>query len=252
MQQAFDFGAAADIAYMRDQLRAAFGRLHIVHRLEPVGQLVKSLVSGRTYDEVSWPAYLHLVHLYPWWADLAAASPAAIEAAIGRATYPDQKAGYIKAALLRLQAERGDFNLDFLADWPVEAALAWLERFDGVGRKVSAATLNFSTLDMPAFVIDTHVLRVLQRFGLVRRGAEAELAYERMMPALGGWSAAELRDLHVLIKRLGQTYCGAMQADCPHCPIAQRCRTMACNHPRGSLPYTGNSSRMRVPRSGLS
>ena len=68
----------------------------------------------------------------------------------------------------RSACAREGSNLDFLGDHPVEQGLRWLEEIYGVGRKIAAATLNFSTLRKRAMVVDTHVLRVLRRFGFVK------------------------------------------------------------------------------------
>lgn len=243
MQEAFDFGAVADIAYIRDQLIAAFGHIDMVPVLAPAEQLVRSLIGVRTEDTVSWPVFERVMSQFPRLADLAAASTGEIMESIHGVTFPEKAAPYIKGALVRIKIPHPDFDLSFLAHRSVDEALEWLERSLGIGRKISAATLNFSTLDMPAFVIDMHVLRVLSRFGVVGRTTTFAPAYAATMAAMDGWSAAELREFHALLKRLGQTFCGARETDCMRCPIGPRC---------SGWRQTGKSSRMRVPRSGAS
>lgn len=226
---AFDFGAVEDMAWVRDQLRSRFGRPDRVCARAPIGQLVKSSISGRTLDEVSLAAYRRLVEAYPEWPDLAEASTGDVEALIGDVAFPDVKARHLGEALLAIGARHPDFDLDFLGRTSVAEALAWLERLPGVGRKVSASTLNFSTLDMPAFVVDTHVLRVLGRYGFVRSKADTQTAYDAAMAVTPGWSAAELAELHILMKRLGQTFCRHGRARCPDCPIRRRCKAAAAS-----------------------
>ena len=221
---AFDFGAVADMAGMRDELRDFFGRPDRICSRSPIGQLVKSSISNRTLDEVSLAAYRRLVEAYPKWPALAAASAGDVEALIGDVTFPDVKARQLGDALRVIGASHPDFDLDVLGRLGVAEALAWLERLPGVGRKVSASTLNFSTLDMPAFVVDTHVLRVLRRYGFVRSTADTRTAYDAVMAATSRWSAAELAELHILMKRLGQTICRHDRARCPDCPIRRRCK----------------------------
>ncbi|MFT3952964.1 MAG: hypothetical protein QM722_00530 [Piscinibacter sp.] len=232
MQIALDFGAVGDVAWMRDRLRERLGQPGPGALRTPIGQLVKSAISSRTRDEVSAEAHRRLVAAYPDWSALAAAPAAAIETVIGDVKHPGNKARHLGAALRMVAAHRPDFDLAFLGGLGVADALAWLERLPGVGRKVAASTLNFSTLDMPAFVIDTHVLRVLCRLGFVRRKADIHAAYRTVMAAAHRWSAEELRELHVLMKRLGQTLCQFDRALCPDCPIRRRCRTAAVS-PRG-------------------
>ena len=224
MQMAFSFGAAEDMEWVRDRLRRRFGRPEPISLRTPVGQLVKSLISGRTRDEVSSGAYRRLVEAYPEWSGVARAATSDVEAVIGDVTFPDVKARHLGGALAAIEACRPDYDLTFLGGLGVVRALAWLERLPGVGRKVSASTLNFSTLRMPAFVVDTHILRILSRFGFVRSKADTQTAYDRTMAALPDWSAADLAELHILMKRLGQTICCADRSDCPSCPISLRCR----------------------------
>lgn len=227
MQMVFDFGAVADMARVRDQLRCVFGRPDRGSARAPIGQLVKSLISNRTLDEVSLAAYQRLVETYPEWSALAAASTSDVEALISDVTFPDVKARHLGDALRVIEACYPDFDLDFLGRLSVAEALAWLERLPGVGRKVSASTLNFSTLDMPAFVVDTHVLRVLGRYGFVQNTADTRTAYDVVMAASLRWSPAELAELHILMKRLGQTICRHSRARCPDCPIRRRCKAAA-------------------------
>ncbi|MCV2448029.1 endonuclease III domain-containing protein [Paracoccus sp. DMF] len=186
---------------------------------------MKSLISGRTRDEVSLGAYRRLIEVYPRWSDMGAATD--LERLIGDVTFPDVKARHLGKTLAAVAIHRSDFDLAFLSDLRVPEALAWLERLPGVGRKVSASTLNFSTLRMPAFVVDTHILRILCRFGFVRSNADMRTAYDLTMAALPGWSAADLAELHVLMKLLGQTTCRVAHPDCRSCPISRRCRTAA-------------------------
>ncbi len=223
MQIALSFGADQDIEWLRDQLKSRFGHPGPILVRTPIGQLVKSSISGRTRDAISLSAYHRLIGAYPDWSDIACATMADIEALIGDVTFPDVKARYVRDALRAIATSRPDFDLAFLGAQSVTRALAWLERLPGVGRKVSASTLNFSTLRMPAFVVDTHILRVLRRFGFVRSRADIRTAYDVTMALLHEWSAADLAELHILMKRLGQTICRADRTYCANCPINRRC-----------------------------
>ncbi|WP_454853276.1 endonuclease III domain-containing protein [Rhizobium binxianense] len=224
MQTAFDFGTPAEISYMRDQLRAALGPIDVIRKRDACGQMIKSLISSRTRDEVSLAAYERLVDAYPCLSDLAAAAVEEIETLIADVTHARDKAVHLKGTLRIIAACHPDFDLGFLGRWPVDDALAWLERLPGVGPKVSASTLNFSTLRMPAFVVDTHVLRILQHFGIISEKTGIEAARDTVMAAAERWDATDLAEFHVLLKRLGQTVCQAGQPLCRTCPLRTRCR----------------------------
>lgn len=232
MQDAFDFGAGTDIARIRVLLRARLGVLVPFGKLEPADQFVRSSIGSRTRDAVSWAAFGRLRCRFPRWTELATAKRADIEVAIAEVTYADVKAARLGAALRAILADHPDLDLGFLGRWPVDRALLWLERLPGAGPKVAAAVLNFSTLERPAFVVDTHVLRVLRRFGFVGRRADTRRACDAVMVATSGWSAADLTEMHVLLKRLGQTVCRAEVPDCRICPLKRGCRTANRYPPR--------------------
>lgn len=214
------------VADVRQRLRAAFGTFLDGRRLlPPVDQLIKSMISSRTYDEISWPAYVRLKDVFRAWENLAQASPAEIETAIGQVTHAQIKAGWLPDALQRIVALRGDLSLDFLAQTPVEEAMAWLQKhLPGVGDKVAAAVLNFSTLRRPAMVVDTHVWRVARRIGLAGRNAEPQAVRHAIMEAAPpDWGADDYFDLHWLLKRLGQHLCQHNHTRCGACPVAGMC-----------------------------
>ena len=224
MQARFDLGMASEIGRVRDRLCEVFGRLRDAVRPPPINQFVKSFISSRTHDPVSLLAFSGLVRRYPRWIDLAKAPPAAIERTIFDVTFADRKAKELGPALRLIAVERPDFSLEFRRGWRVADALAWLQRIPGVGRKIAASTLNFSTLDMPAFVVDTHVLRVLQRYGFVGPTVDAPAAHDAVMEVTTSWSSEDLAELHSLLKLLGQTACGARERHCTRCPLQARCK----------------------------
>ncbi|ATE65274.1 endonuclease III domain-containing protein [Rhizorhabdus dicambivorans] len=223
MQMGFGFGALDDIRWVRSQLDTHFGSPGAIYRRSPVGQLVKSSISSRTQDSVSLAAYGRLIETFPSWAELAAASADQVESAIADVTFPDVKARHLLDALRMIAADHPDFDLGFLADMNIAHAKAWLEHLPGVGPKVAASALNFSTLAMPAFVVDTHILRILRRYGFIRGKADIAVAYDTIME-MAPWEADDLAELHMLMKRLGQTICRADHPDCRICPLRRKCK----------------------------
>lgn len=223
MQAIFHFTQATDLRSIRDRLSAEFGRIRDEKRFDPVSQFVCSFLGSRTYDQTSWNAFARLVRHYRSWDAIADAPEAGIRAIIWDVTYSEKKAPDLKRALRKIRACAGAIDLTFLADWPVEQALLWLERIHGVGRKIAAATLNFSTLRGRAFVVDTHVLRVLRRFGFVGVNAVTEDAYDAVMAAADGFDAGDLYELHWHLKGLGQKTCSHARALCVLCPLSDIC-----------------------------
>jgi endonuclease III len=223
MQTRFDFCGRSEIGQWRAALEPLLADVEMMPRRKPIGTLVKSLISGRTRDEVSFRAYRRLRERYRSAAGIAAAKPAAVEAVIAEVTFPEAKAEWLVATLQRIGREQPDYCLDFLGGLPLEDALAWLERHPGVGRKVAASTLNASTLDRPVLIVDSHVLRVLRRLGFVAANADARTASEAATAAMPGWSGEEWLRFHIATKRLGQLACHAATPDCGACPLAKDC-----------------------------
>lgn len=223
MQTALAFGQSANLVFLRDRLRTRFGPVFDAVRHDPVSQLVKASISGRTYDDVSSAAFERLVMRYPDIEELAAVDAEEIEAVISDVTYATDKATHLRAALRMIKAQQGGIALDFLLDWPVDLAMRWLVGLPGVGHKVAATVLNFSTLRGRIFVVDTHVLRVLQRFGFVGPKADSENASDAIMSVADNFDSDELYELHWLLKYLGQQICTHGIAHCSECPLAALC-----------------------------
>ncbi|MDQ8756450.1 hypothetical protein RCO27_09430 [Sphingosinicella sp. LHD-64] len=220
----FDF-ESRELAFWDHALSRSFGRVIEPRRRKPIGQLVRSMLGCRTRDEVALHAYHRLGRRWPKARDLARASPAEVEREIRAVTFAEAKAEHLPAALGRIEADFPGFRLDRLAAWPVEAARAALERYPGVGQKVAASTLNASTLRRPIFIVDSHVHRVMIRFGTVSDNATARAASELVTISGHALGADGMFQLFRNMKRLGQTICRFEAPDCSTCPLASRCRT---------------------------
>jgi endonuclease-3 len=222
MQQRFDF-ACADLDRWREALRPLLATIETRPRRSPIGALVKSLISGRTRDAVSLAAYERLRRRFPSPAALARASVGQVQHAIADVTFAEAKAQWLTETMRQIARDRPDFDLAFLGRIPLDAALMWLERLPGIARKVAAATLNGSTLNRPIFIVDTHVLRVMQRLGFVGHGADIQTASEQVTAGAPNWSGDDFLLFHIGTKRVGQLFCRPDIPHCAHCPLAFDC-----------------------------
>ena len=223
MQPTFDFKQAADLRSIRDRLSLQFGKIADKERLDPVSQFVRYVLGSRTLEPVSWSAFARLITHYQNWDAVADAPTSDIEALIRDVTFPEKKAPELKAALRKIRACYGKISFDFLVDLDIEQALSILKQIEGVGPRIAAATLNFSTFHGRAFVVDGHVLRILRRFGFVDANASAEEAYDAVMAAADDFDADDLYELHWQLKSLGQKTCSQAQAQCFSCPLSDIC-----------------------------
>lgn len=191
-----------------------------------MSELVSSLLSHRTRNADSGRAFKALRARFPDWTAMLDAPVAEIEATIAGVTWPELKAPRIQAILRAVAERNGALTLDFLKDWEVEAARAWLEAIPGVGPKTSAAVLSFSLLRMPALPVDSHHHRVAQRTGLI--GAKVDVGpshpiLRAQLPA--DWNAQALYDNHELLMLHGQAVCHHRTPACGRCVLLDLCPT---------------------------
>jgi endonuclease-3 len=218
-----DFAALPRI---RDALLAVHGPQRDRLRLQPTAQFVGAMLSSRTYDAVARAAFERLWLALQSWDLLPQLQPQALLAHIGDVTYAEPKARHLVRSSQIIRARRSRFDIAFLADWAVDDAYSWLVTLPGVGPKVAAATLGFSTLNKRIFVVDTHVLRISKRLGLVSREADFARGFSSMMRLVPeDWDGFDLYEMHWLMKRHGQTRCHARHPDCKNCPLASLCLT---------------------------
>jgi endonuclease III len=194
---------------------------------DPLSQLIYSMLASRTKTETTDQVLRELRVTFGSWDALRDAALAEIERAIEAVTFPEQKALNLKATLMQITQRYGTLTLEFLAQYRTDKIRSWLEQFPGVGKQVSAAVVNFSTLRRRALCVDSHHLRVTQRLGLTPR-ADAATTEERLMRlAPEDWSAEMLDEHHTLIKQLGQTVCTFNEPKCGSCPLLTVCPTGA-------------------------
>jgi endonuclease-3 len=188
------------------------------HR-DAVSELVRTILSQNTSDVNSNRAFARLRDRFPSWEDLLRADTAEIVEAIKPGGLARMKAPRIKGALQAIRRERGEFDLMFLSDTSLEQARSWLQSLEGVGPKTAACVLLFS-LGRPALPVDTHVLRVSRRLGLIGPRDSAEKAHI----VLGDMLPDEaVYDFHVNMVTHGRQVCHAQRPRCDACCLAPLC-----------------------------
>lgn len=194
------------------------------HDLDPLSELVSSLLSHRTRNRDSGRAFRALRERFADWAAVRDAPVAEVEAAIAAVTWPEQKAPRIQEVLREVSERRGELSLDFLEELPAPEARAWLESIRGVGPKTSAAVLLFSRLRMRALPVDSHHHRVAQRLALIPGAlpvGPAHTVLEAQLPP--EWDAQRVYDNHEVLMLHGQRCCYHRDPDCHRCPVLELC-----------------------------
>lgn len=216
-----DENALAKLAFILPALEQAYGRQTRYSTKSPMDQVIATILSQRTNYQDEKTAYDNLLQRFGNWEGVAAAPALEIEAAIQTSRYPEVKAPRIKQVLQQIIAEHGQANLDFLADWPVEQAQAYLMQLPGVGFKTATFTLLFS-LRKPVLPVDTHVHRVSVRTGILPPKTSAERAHILLLELLPR-EADELLNFHKLLFKHGQRICTWHQPKCGQCIIRSHC-----------------------------
>jgi endonuclease-3 len=184
-----------------------------------LSELVRTILSQNTSDVNSDRAFARLRGRFPTWDLVLGAEVTEVEEAIRPGGLARIKAPRIKKALMAILEERGELDLGFLKEMQIDEAKAWLVSLEGVGPKTAACVLLFS-LGRPVLPVDTHVLRVSRRLGLIGPRTSAERAHEE----LGDIVPSEaVYDFHMNIVAHGRRVCHAQRPDCDTCVLAPRC-----------------------------
>lgn len=200
-----------------DALREEYGVPERPRR-EPLEVLIRGVLSQNTSDLNSGRAYRQLRGRFPSWPELAGANPEEIADAIRQGGLARQKAATI-GSIMDWLGKRGEYSLDFLAQLDTPEAEKRLKEIKGVGVKTARLVLLFG-LRRPTFVVDTHVLRVSRRLGLVPDNCgrvRAHRLLDELIPDRRKYPA------HLNMIEHGRTLCRAQGPLCEGCPVRPWC-----------------------------
>jgi hypothetical protein len=109
-------GLCAKMLLIHERLCAVYEcPIPYFHALDPLSELISSLLSHRTRNADSGRAYRQLRARFPEWTQVRDASREGVEAEIAPCTWPEQKAPRIQGALRRISDHcGGEPSLDFL------------------------------------------------------------------------------------------------------------------------------------------
>jgi len=110
-------------------------------------------------------------------------------------------------------------SLEHLRDLPPREAWRRLMEFNGVGPKTAACVLLFS-FGMPIFPVDTHIVRIAVRLGLVPPRTGAEKCQDLLEPRI---PPGDRYEMHVLLITHGRKTCRAISPKCEWCDLIDEC-----------------------------
>jgi Predicted EndoIII-related endonuclease len=195
-------------------LREMYGYPNWRQSLPAMDELIDCVLSQSTSDINRDRAFDALKARYPNWEAVMNAPTQEVIDTIKPAGLANQKGPRIQNILRRIYAERGELNIDFLKDLPIDEAKAWLTSFDGVGPKTAAIVLCFA-FNREAFPVDTHIHRVGQRIGFLPQGISADKAHPVMEAIV---PPDQYYAFHLNLIQHGREICQARRPQCERCP----------------------------------
>jgi endonuclease III len=205
--------------HVTQNLEATYGIPRNTHPDDPLDELILTILSQSTSDINSQRAFDSLKRRFRDWESVRRARPASIAAAIKSGGLANTKSVVIKNVLNQILVQRGKLDLSFLHTARINEAKEFLLSLKGIGPKTTACVLLFSC-NRPVFPMDTHILRITKRLGLVPQKSDdlsAHKIMESLVPPQKHYS------LHINLIRHGRKICRPHDPRCEQCSLQEQC-----------------------------
>ncbi|MFP3880430.1 MAG: endonuclease III domain-containing protein [Dehalococcoidia bacterium] len=186
---------------------------------DPIDVLIATVLSQNTSDANSGRAFASLKASFDSWEAVASAPAEQIARVIKSGGLSQIKAARIKQILGQIEKEHGSVTLDFLKSKTMAEAEGYLTGLPGVGHKTASCVLLFS-LGRPSLPVDTHVLRVAKRLGLVDSRASADKAHSLLQDRV---PASKVYQFHLHLIEHGRRICHPRKPHCDRCILRGIC-----------------------------
>ncbi len=200
-------------------LRSEYGCPLPPEPADPIDFLVRTVLSQNTNDLNSHRAYERLRQRFHDWESVRKAPAPEIQRAIRIGGLAKTKTLAIKRILIQIRNDYGALSLRSLCGMTFEDASAALAGFKGVGPKTINCVLLFGC-GMNVFPVDTHILRLSKRLGIIPETATAGRAHELWATFLPKGLAYSL---HLNLIEHGRRICHARTPLCTECCLRRIC-----------------------------
>jgi len=175
----------------------------------PFQLLTATILSAQCTDDQVNKVTKNLFAKYPEPNALAKAPLKNLKSIIFSTGFYNNKARNIKACANALLKE---------FDGKVPSDIEKLVQLPGVGRKTANVVLS-TIFNIPAIVVDTHVLRISHRLGLTEKKDPVKVEFDLMEKLPKDiWS-----DFSLWMIYFGREICDAKKPNCSDCPLASLC-----------------------------
>jgi len=180
--------------------------------------LIAVKLSQNTTDRTSHKAYLNLKRRFAKWEDLINAPLQEIKKEIKVCGMAETKSRDIKAMLHEMKENYGKLTLNHLRRLSDEEIYEELLGYKGIGTKTIACLIAFG-LERPAFPVDTHVHRVMNRMGIVNTTTPEKTfdVSKELIPV------ESKTTFHLNLIKFGRSVCKAPAPLCGECCVYDLC-----------------------------
>jgi len=213
-------GSRATPLWVLKRLEAAYGEPSPRRQMNPLDELVLTMLSQNTSDINSHRAFQNLKRAFPKWNRVLRADQKKLAETIRVAGLSEIRAARIQKVLKEIKSRFGSLTLASLSSVDSTEAYEFLKSLTGVGPKTAACVMLFS-LSKPFMPVDTHIHRVSLRLGLIEKKTTTEAAQQFFMNSVPG---SKLYAFHIDMIRHGRAICRARNPLCPRCVLNSRCR----------------------------
>lgn len=201
------------------RLEVRYGKQVWGGKQEVLDVLIRTILSQNTNDRNRDRAYNALRACFPTWQSLARAEVSQIADAIREGGLAQQKVKRIKEIINWVEQNSSSFSLDFVCDMEFEDAYNFLTSFKGVGPKTAHVVLAFAC-GCDVFPVDTHILRVSKRLGLLSPKTTLESAHKIWADIV---PSGQAYSLHLNLIKFGREICKAGNPRCKECFLRDLC-----------------------------
>ena len=184
---------------------------------DPYRIWLSEIILQQTRVEQGWPYFERFLAAFPTVADLAAAPDGDVMKLWEGLGYYSRARNLLRAARMVVEEYDGTFPDTY----------AGLLKLPGVGPYTAAAVASFA-FDRQVAVLDGNVFRVLSRFAgdttPIDTGGGKKHFTQLGAIAIGDTPAATYNQA---IMDFGALVCTPRSADCPHCPLSEKCAALA-------------------------
>lgn len=201
-------------------LQLKYGAPNKQKRTDPLDVLIRTILSQNTSDTNSDRAFSELRKRFSDWNEVKLAPLHHLENAIRIGGLAKTKAQRIRSILTHIYETHGKLSLKCLYEMQPEEASSVLAAFKGVGPKTINCVLLFGC-GMDVFPVDTHILRISKRLGLLPENTNLEAAHVYWAQILPEGLAYSL---HINLIAHGRLTCEARKPQCAVCILNHLCQ----------------------------